>query len=112
MKYSVKTILTGAKKKKMSVKLLVFLYLSALTCVLGAKKNGLIETVLLSTHNICFGSEVRKIIYSDALSGGLGALCSAIAVSIFMGSRNTNLALIQAFRKPRKQSIFILTSFI
>ena len=26
-----------------------------LTCVLGAQKNRLIETVLLSTHNICFG---------------------------------------------------------
>ena len=28
---------------------------SVLTCVLGAQKNRLIETVLLSTHNICFG---------------------------------------------------------
>ena len=25
------------------------------TCVLGAQKNHLIKTVLLSTHNICFG---------------------------------------------------------
>ena len=30
-------------------------YLSVLTCVLGAQKNRLIETVLLSTHSICFG---------------------------------------------------------
>ena len=30
-------------------------YLSVLTYVLGAQKNRLIETVLLSTHNICFG---------------------------------------------------------
>ena len=27
--------------------------LSGLTCVLGAQKNRLIETVLLSTHNVC-----------------------------------------------------------
>ena len=39
----------------MSVKLLIFSYLSNLTFVLGAQKNRLIETVLLSIHNICFG---------------------------------------------------------
>ena len=38
-----------------SVKMLVFSYPSVLTYVLGAQKNRLIETVLLSTHNICFG---------------------------------------------------------
>ena len=31
------------------------IYLSIQTFVLGAQKNCLIETVLLSTHNICFG---------------------------------------------------------
>ena len=30
-------------------------YLSIKTCILGAQKNRLIETVLLSTHNLCFG---------------------------------------------------------
>ena len=35
-----------------------------LTYVLGAQKNCLIEIVLLSTHNICFGWEIRKIIFS------------------------------------------------
>ena len=35
--------------------LLLFSYPSVYTCVLGAQKNRLIETVLLSTHNICFG---------------------------------------------------------
>ena len=30
---------------------------------LGAQKNRLIETVLLSTHNICFGLEIRKLIF-------------------------------------------------
>ena len=39
---------------------------------MGAQKNRLIETVLLSTHNICFGNEIRKIIFNYAhLSGGL-----------------------------------------
>ena len=32
---------------------------SVLTYVLGAQKNRLIETVLLSTNNICFGLEIR-----------------------------------------------------
>ena len=41
----------------------------------GAQKNRLIETVLLSTHNICFGREIRKIIFSCALlSGGAAVL--------------------------------------
>ena len=39
---------------------------------MGAQKIYLIETVLLSTHNICFGWEIRKIIFSyTLLSGGL-----------------------------------------
>ena len=42
---------------------------------LGAQKNCLTETVLLSTHNIWFGSEIRKIIFSYAsLSLGLNPL--------------------------------------
>ena len=36
----------------MSVKLLLFCYPSIETCVLVAQKDYLIETVLLSTHNI------------------------------------------------------------
>ena len=41
--------------KNVSVKLRIFSYLSVLPFVLGAQKNRLIETVLLSTHNIWFG---------------------------------------------------------
>ena len=41
--------------KKISIKLRLFSYPYILTFVLGAQKNCLIETVLLSTHNICFG---------------------------------------------------------
>ena len=37
------------------LKLHLFPYPSIKTCVLGAQKNRLNETVLLSTHNICFG---------------------------------------------------------
>ena len=42
---------TGLDKQFLSVKL--FSYPTDLTYVLGAQKNRLIETVLLSTHNIC-----------------------------------------------------------
>ena len=41
--------------KILSVKLSIFSYPSVVTYVLGAQKSRLIETVLLSTHNICFG---------------------------------------------------------
>ena len=42
-------------------------YLSRETYVLGAQKNRLGETVLLSTHNIYFGLILRKIINNNAL---------------------------------------------
>ena len=41
----------------------IFSYPSVLTYVLGAQKNHIIETVLLSTHNICFGWEIRKLFF-------------------------------------------------
>ena len=44
----------GLDTQNFCVKLLIFSYPSVLKYVLGAQKN-LIETVLLSTHNICFG---------------------------------------------------------
>ena len=38
----------------------------------GAQRNRLIEKVLLSTYSICFGREIRKLIFNYAfLSGGL-----------------------------------------
>ena len=43
------------KQNCLNVKLKIFSYPFILTYVLGAQKNRLIETVLLSTHNICFG---------------------------------------------------------
>ena len=39
---------------------------------MGAQKNRLIETVLLSTHNICFTSEIRKLGFNLALLSGGG----------------------------------------
>ena len=39
----------------LSVKLYIFSYPSVLTFFGGAQKNRLTETVLLSTHDICFG---------------------------------------------------------
>ena len=51
----------------MSVKLLIFSCPWVITYVLGAQKNRLIETVLLSTHNICFGREIRKLFFGYAL---------------------------------------------
>ena len=41
--------------KTFSVKLLIFSYPLVLAYVLGAQKNRLIETVPLSTQNVCFG---------------------------------------------------------
>ena len=34
---------------------------------MGAQKNRLIETVLVSTLNICLGVEIRKIVFQYAL---------------------------------------------
>ena len=44
----------GPVKQQKSVKLRLFSYPSVKSCVLGAQKNRLDETVLLSTHNISF----------------------------------------------------------
>ena len=41
--------------KTFNVLLSIFSYPYFLAFVLGAQKNRLIETLLLSTHNICFG---------------------------------------------------------
>ena len=44
---------------------------------MGTQKNRLIETFLLSTHNICFGLGIRKSFFdSKLLSGGLKFISS------------------------------------
>ena len=49
----------------------MFSYPSVLTNVLGAQKNRLIKTVLLSTHNICFVLEIRIFFWYTLLTKGL-----------------------------------------
>ena len=40
---------------------------------MGSQKNCLIGMVLLGTHNICFGTDIRKIMFDyTLLSNGLG----------------------------------------
>ena len=39
----------------------IFLSISLNICFGFSKEQSLIETVLLSTHNICFGSDIRKL---------------------------------------------------
>ena len=53
-KLILKTITGLDKQKIIRVKFKIFFYPYILAYVLGAQKNRLIETVLLSTHNICF----------------------------------------------------------
>ena len=60
----------------------MFSYLSILTYVLDAQKNHLIETILLSTQNICFGREIRKLFFRYTL------LSKGLNVLIFFGSLN------------------------
>ena len=43
------------KQTFLSIKVIIFSYPSVLAYVLGAQKNHLIEMVLFSTHNTCFG---------------------------------------------------------
>ena len=48
-----------------------FIFLSiSLSYVLDAQKNRLIDIILLSTHNICFGRKIKKIIFGYTLLSG------------------------------------------
>ena len=71
------------------------IFLSALAYVLGGQKNHLIETFLLSIHNICFSRVIRKLIFNYALlSGGLVLITYAKYHSLNMhGSRGLKFAL-------------------
>ena len=66
------------------VKLWIFSYWSVLTYVLGAQKTCLIETILLSTYNICFCWELRFFSTNTLLSKGLET--SLLIVSMFFQS--------------------------
>ena len=41
----------------------IFLSIISSNIHFGAQMNHRIEMVLLSTHNICFGLEIRKVVY-------------------------------------------------
>ena len=57
----------------------IFSYPLVKTCVLVAQKKRLIETLLLSIHNICFGLAIGNIYSNNALlSGGLLNIFSCI----------------------------------
>ena len=75
----------------MHIKLHLFPYPSILTCVLDAQKNCLIETILLSTHNICIGLEIRKIIFQCAdLSGGQHTVKTGLAPVLVQRDQRLN----------------------
>ena len=67
---------TAFDRHKCSEKIVnIFLHI-ILAYVLGAQKNRLIKTVLLSTQNICFGWEIRKLFFCyTLLSKGLLFSC-------------------------------------
>ena len=54
------SLTTGLDKHNLQRTILNIFLLIILTYVLDAQKNRLFETVLLTTHNICFGWEIRK----------------------------------------------------
>ena len=57
----------GLDKQNFQCKIVnIFLPISFNICF-GCSKGRLTETVLLSTHNICFGLEIRKLIFWYAL---------------------------------------------
>ena len=72
-------------------------YPSVLTNVLGAQKNRLIETVLLSTHNICLGLEIRKKIWYTLLTKVLIFQCSRAANSTLSGPIVSKIKLFMLF---------------
>ena len=49
--------------EKMSIKYWICSHQSVKSFVLGAQKTRLIETLLLSTHNICFSREIRFFLF-------------------------------------------------
>ena len=68
------TIIGPVKQIFLSKMMIIYLFISLNMCFGCSKepshwdsKNRLIEKVLLSTHNICFGWEIKKIIFSYTL---------------------------------------------
>ena len=84
----------------------MFSYPSVLTYVLGAQKNCHIETFFLSTHNICFGCEIRKLVFRYALltevltkfqfnpTNGLGDGVGIISIGVHLRHGNRKMLAI------------------
>ena len=80
-------------KTNLSIKMLIISYLIVLTFVYGAQKNRLIETLLLSTRNICFSWKIRNLIFNfTLLSGGL-ALSKLTCMLVLPNSHKLTLCL-------------------
>ena len=77
----------------------IFSYLPVLTYVLGAQKNRLIETVPLSTHNICFDPEIRKLFFWYAISTKGEQLRKQDTSLGGCSARNQHLKSLQAHRR-------------
>ena len=71
----------GQDKEIFERKIINIFYLSIQICVLGAQKNLLIETALLSTHNICFVEKLDK--YFSVTHSYLGAWCISLWFTLF-----------------------------
>ena len=86
-------------------------------CVLGTQKSRLIETVLLSTHNICFGWEIRKKVFCYTLLSGYWtnymkalaslALCYLKLFVMFVISKDTDQSSYIAIITPCLHCIII-----
>ena len=81
----------------MIVKLQISSYPSVLTNVLGVQMNRLVETVHLSSHNICFDWEIRKKFgivklkissYPSVLTNVLGAQKNRLVEKVLLSSHN------------------------
>ena len=67
--------LSKVKKTNLSGKIVdIFLPIN-FNIYLGAQKKRLIETLLLSTHNICNGREIRKLNFRYALLSKVLIIC-------------------------------------
>ena len=83
----------------------------------GAQKNRLIETVLLSTHNICFDEEMRKMLFNYALlSGGMQYLNITVnktlthVIIIDNGQQDRDLICLNHILQIRNRSVLKLSA--
>ena len=72
---------------------------------MGAQKNRPIGTVLLSTHNVCFGCEIRKVIFSYALLSK-GLLWHNV-VFVFLPGSSFNEGIEATFKDRQMEDLWI-----